>query len=118
MRLKYEFLSFYVRKGYKYPMIDIVYPIPKPLPLYRPSLITVSPGRTVWKIHLGHLDFSKRVDDEEVMNIFLTQERLVQWPIPAVKPLIHKLGDSEAMITIVGRETWDSWQGFRGAPLA
>jgi len=60
----------------------------------------------------------KRVDDEEVMNVFLTHERIVQWPTPAMKPLIRVLGNNEAIVTLVGRETWESWLGFRGAPLA
>ena len=111
---RFEFLSLHILKTSKGPLVNIVFPLTKKINLQRPTVLSLSGGRTTWKIYTDRIWTEKYMSTPilpEVSTLILTPTKFTQWPNPRVKPLIETVGEGEALITFFGYENWDTYFG-------
>jgi hypothetical protein len=111
---KIEFLTLHILKTKKLPMVNIVFPVQKKIVFSNAGLLSLSGGRTTWKIQTAMQWNDSYIDEPvlpEVSSLFLTPTKFSQWPRPILEPSIEILGGGEACITFFGFEDWDSYLG-------
>ena len=111
---RFEFLSLHIVKTSKMPLINMVFPVQKKIQFLKPTVLSISGGRTTWKIQTNRVWNDSYIHDPvlpEISTLILTPTKFAQWPNPRVPPLIEKVGEGEAVITFFGYENWDTYFG-------
>lgn len=111
---RFEFLSLHLIKTSKLPIVNMVFPVQKKINFLTPTILSISGGRTTWKIQTDRVWNDSYIETPmipEVSTLILTPTKFTQWPNPRVPPLIEKLRESEVVITFFGYENWDTYFG-------